>query len=187
MRGVRNGIQKSQIGPIHTMIHKLKIDRDLYMEMLMTRFPYCEVSPIKERELYLSVYSHYLGIEVDDSVFLKKGFVPPRLSTCKKLTSADAWRFIAELKSMLHQTGYKPYDEYGDRPGMAKPAALRKIAAMWAAVTRQKTRHDKDVALNRWLDHHFHISHIRFIEDNQVGKILFTLKAMKAQARTEVG
>ncbi len=156
MRRPRGKIDKLQIIQIHALVAKLKIDHDLYMDMLAERFPGSVTDPEN------------------------------KIATSTRLSYAEAARFIVELRKMLTETGYKKYDEYGIRPNMAKPAALRKIAALWNSVTRQVTQKDKDKALNEWLHHHFHISHIKFIEDYQVGKIVFTLKAMQAQKKTEV-
>lgn len=172
-------IIKGQSTQIHVLISQAGIDHDLYMEMLANRYPASVVDPKKERALYLEILAKH-----NPAATMEDGIV---LATCKKLSYRQAAEFIAELKEHLRQNNYKKYEELGDRPGMAKPAQLRKIDAMWSAVTRQTTQKDRNKALNRWLDHHFHVSHMKFVEDHQVGKIVASLRAMKFQKEREVG
>lgn len=131
---------------IHTLLSRLKIDDDLYREMLAQRFPKQCTKDMK--------YS------------------------CSYLSEMQANKFIWELQGYLKQQKYKPYDELKGRPGMAKPEQLRMISALWSQVSRQKSQKDKQKALRKFLEHHFHIASERWIEDWMVGKIIYTLKIM---------
>ena len=60
------------------------------------------------------------------------------------------------------------------RPGMATPAQIAKIRSLWKGYTG----HDDDQRLGHWLEKHFHVSHVRFLEDWRAGKALAILKKM---------
>jgi len=60
------------------------------------------------------------------------------------------------------------------RSGMATPAQLGKVRAMWRAYTGR----DDDLALGRWLETHFHVSHARFLTDVAAGKCIGVLGRM---------
>lgn len=60
------------------------------------------------------------------------------------------------------------------RPGMATPAQVGKIRTLW----RQYTGQDNDLSLGRWLDVHFHVSHVRFLSDAAAGKCVSVLFSM---------
>ena len=65
---------------------------------------------------------------------------------------------------------------YGStRPGMASPrqvAAIRRLWSEWSASG------DDDAALNRWLEHHFKVSALRFLDRDGAQKAITGLKAM---------
>lgn len=105
--------------------------------------------------------------------------------SCRYLTEMQARLFIKELQELLKQSNYKPYEELRGRPYMATPEQLRKISALWSSVSRQKTKKDKQRALRKFLEHHFHIASETWIEDWMVGKIVYTLKIMQEQKEKE--
>lgn len=103
--------------------------------------------------------------------------------SCSYLSETQANLFIRELQGYLKKQKYRPYDELKGRPGMAKPEQLRMISALWSQVSRQKSQKDKQKALRKFLEHHFHIASERWIEDWMVGKIIYTLKIMLNQTK----
>lgn len=73
------------------------------------------------------------------------------------------------------------FEHLGKRPGMATPAQLRKIEAIWMNVSRQETVKEKRMALNHFLSNRFEVSLIEWVPFEKVGKIIRTLEAMKQQ------
>lgn len=106
--------------------------------------------------------------------------------TCTALTFAQADLLIRRLSYIAEKVGtwqnrdaYRTrYNELGIRPGMATPAQLRMIEAMWHTVSYQEGDEAKERALNRFLLAHFRVSSLRWLEDWQAQKVIKTLGAM---------
>ena len=110
--------------------------------------------------------------------------------TCKKLTRAEAGRFIRSMEAIAKGMGIdtgrrRRRREWKRRPGMATPAQLRKIEAMWADVSRQKTPGEKRKALGAFLEKRFGVSDLAFVTHEMPGKIIHTLEVMKKQKQAE--
>jgi hypothetical protein len=71
-------------------------------------------------------------------------------------------------------------DFYGHRPGMATPAQINLIRALWGEYTDGD---GTDITLGKWLDKTFSISAIRFVDTKRAPKIITALKAMKKKAQ----
>lgn len=69
----------------------------------------------------------------------------------------------------------------GRREGMATPAQIGRIYALWKAYSGA----DDEQRLNRWLETHFHVSHVRFLESWPAGKAVAILKKMVEKKRTK--
>ena len=67
------------------------------------------------------------------------------------------------------------------REGMATPAQIGKILALWKAYSGR----DDDLHLGKWLEKHFHVSHVRFLDDRRAGKVIAVLNKMAAWARSK--
>jgi ferric-dicitrate binding protein FerR (iron transport regulator) len=63
---------------------------------------------------------------------------------------------------------------------MASPAKLRKIEAMWRAVSIKRTDDERAQALRRFILRLYHVSDARFLTDRQANKMIATLAAMAA-------
>ena len=110
--------------------------------------------------------------------------------TCKKLTRDQAGRFIRNMEAVakgmgIDVGGRRRRREWKRRPGMATPAQLRKIEAMWADVSRQKTPAELRKALGVFLEKRFGVSDLAFVTHEMPGKIIHTLEAMKKQKQAE--
>ncbi len=93
-----------------------------------------------------------------------------------QLNGAGFERVMAEFERMGFR-GTRPHisrTSNGKRPGMASPAQLGKIRAMWLAYTGR----DDDLAMGCWLETHFHVSHVRFLTDVAAGKCIGVLSRM---------
>ena len=103
--------------------------------------------------------------------------------TCKKLASDQAKTLIQDIEAFAKEwnidISLRP--DYVHRPGMATPAQLRKIEAMWANVSRAKTAKARRKALRTFLTKRFGVSDPRFIPHEMPSKIIHTLAAMKKQ------
>ena len=75
----------------------------------------------------------------------------------------------------------KSRTQAGRREGMATPAQLGKIHALWKAYSGS----DDDLRLGRWLEKHFHVSHSRFLEGGRAGKCISVLAKMAAYSRAK--
>jgi len=67
------------------------------------------------------------------------------------------------------------------REGMATPAQVGKILSLWKAYSGA----DDDLRLGQWLERHFHVSHVRFLEGRRAGKAVAVLEKMAAWARSK--
>lgn len=112
------------------------------------------------------------------------------VSTCKKLSREQAGRFVRNMESLAKgmglDVGSRRRREWKRRPGMATPAQLRKIEAMWAGVSRQKTAKERRKALGKFLEKRFGVSDLAFVTHEMPGKIIHALEAMVKQARVPV-
>ncbi len=128
---------------------------------------------------------HALGMPDEDyRNLLNKWF---GVETCLKLNYSQAEVSIQRLEYIAAKMGKwehwednrTKYNELGRRPGMASPAQLRMIEAMWAGVSYQKTSGEKGRALDRFIFNYFQISSLRFLESRHVKKIIRVLEEMK--------
>ncbi len=105
------------------------------------------------------------------------------VSTYKELSSKQAKTLIGDIEAFAKEwnidIGGKR--EWARRPGMATPAQLRKIEAMWKNVSRAKTAKARSKALRTFLTNRFGVSDLRFMTHEMPPKIIRALYAMKEQ------
>ena len=70
---------------------------------------------------------------------------------------------------------------YTHRAGMATPAQVTRIRALWGEFA---TVDDSGTALNRWLERTFKVSALRFVTEEQAAKAIRALRAMNRKAKT---
>jgi len=75
----------------------------------------------------------------------------------------------------------KSRTQMGRREGMATPAQVGKIRALWKSYSGS----DDDLRLGRWLEKHFHVSHLRFLEGWRAGKAIGVLVKMNEHAKAK--
>jgi Protein of unknown function (DUF1018) len=66
---------------------------------------------------------------------------------------------------------------YGERPGMASPRQVELIRELW----REWSGGDDAAALDRWLDHSFGVTSLRFATPDKASKAINGLKKMLAR------
>lgn len=90
---------------------------------------------------------------------------------------------LRHVKSVqLYGWGANKYECLGSRPGMAEPAQLRKIEAIWATKTYLNDPNQIDEGLRKFLEHKFRISHITFIRADIVERIIKAVQSIKRKA-----
>ncbi len=102
-------------------------------------------------------------------------------SSAKLLTEQEATSVLDMFKRLgwtpkTSKPKSKKYEDLANRDGMASPKQLRMIEAMW--MTGSNIREKNPAALRSFLNHKFGISDLRFIEDNQVGRIVRSIKSI---------
>lgn len=65
------------------------------------------------------------------------------------------------------------------REGMASAAQIGKIRALW----KSYSGNDDDLRMGHWLEKHFHVSHVNFLEAYRAGKAIAILLKMNAQPK----
>lgn len=65
------------------------------------------------------------------------------------------------------------------REGMATPKQIGRILGLW----REFSGNDNELSLGRWLEKHFHLSSVRFVESWRAGKVIAVLEKMAAWSR----
>lgn len=69
----------------------------------------------------------------------------------------------------------------GRREGMATPAQVGKIAALWKSFSGESD----DLQMGRWLEKNFHVSHVRFLDNRRASKAIVALEKMVAWAHSK--
>lgn len=92
----------------------------------------------------------------------------------------DEWGFEA----VMDRFWYLGFDSdfrartWGPRAGMASPAQVELIRALWREYTDGE---GDDRSLGKWLDRTFKVSALRFLPRGKAGKVITALKAMKSR------
>lgn len=67
---------------------------------------------------------------------------------------------------------------YGARNGMATTAQIKTIRDLW----REFCGADDEFRIGRWMEKHFHVSHVRFLDNVKAGKVIAVLIKMTRSA-----
>lgn len=101
-----------------------------------------------------------------------------KIST-KDLDTAD----FETMMGFFAYCGFTPLkaggEDYSERPGMASFAQIELISALWSEFTAHKAG---EAELNKWLDHYWRISSLRFLTAPDAPRIITALKEMKLRA-----
>lgn len=104
------------------------------------------------------------------------------------LSESEADRLIAQLRSLApgfaaaYSGGRRKYVEIGKRPGMASPAQLRMLEAMWAEVSIHHDAKGRALAFKDFLSSRFNVQDILWLQHSDVNRVVVALKAMRRQA-----
>jgi len=130
----------------------------------------------------IHVLKKTLGLEDED--YRNMLFDNYSVRSATELSFQQAKELITRMRE---QTGVKPgagpkkYDELEGRPGMASPAQLRKIEAMWRDVSVHIRPLERNEALERFLKNRFNVNGLKWLEMSKVQKIIRALQVMIKQ------
>lgn len=102
------------------------------------------------------------------------------VSSSKDLDERGFEAVMAEFARLgFHST--KGRTQTSSRAGMASAAQVGKIRGLWEAYSGSSD----DLRLGRWLERHFHVSNVRFLQDWNAGKAIAILIKMNDHARAK--
>jgi len=137
------------------------------------------------------VLKNCLGL--DDPTYrtvLREGF---RVDSSKQLNTVQADLLIRDLELKAVAAGVfeqrpgrrKKFEDLSGRGGMATPAQLRKIEAMWQDVSRASDPEQRRKALRSFVERVAKSSDLRFLDQDGAGKVINALKKMSQPKKNE--
>lgn len=128
-----------------------------------------------------------LGLE--DEVYREMLTVYRNCTSSKDLTTYEANNLLNNLRTKAKEIGvFKPYastkfkqykyNTLGTRKGMASPAQLRKIEAMWFEVSNQTTDITREKALLAFIKRVTNKDAIEFLTHYDISKLIKALEKM---------
>ena len=147
-----SGINKGQIKVLHTLVSKLGIGEDAYREM------------IQEAHGFSATCKDLSKDEADTII--------------KRLEEEAIAKGVWQKPAMTKAYGLK-YEELGDRPGMASPAQLRMIEAMWKGVSIMKSPGARAMALQKFIFRICKVQEMKWLRNYHVEKIVSAIEHMK--------
>lgn len=125
------------------------------------------------------------AMDMDDSAY-RAALSEWNVSSSKELEQFQAtlliknWEHKAIKMGAWQPKGKQKYENWGGRLGyMATPAQLRMIEAMWAEVSYTSGYSKRAKALQRFIKRIVGIDDLKWLQRNQVEKIIKALQAMK--------
>ena len=123
---------------------------------------------------------------LDDEVY-REMLMSFGVATCKNLTFTEAQILVEILSEKAIAAGkwQRPNKKYADLESrhidMATPAQMRKIEIMWGELYNVKTYENTQRTLRKFIQNHFKISDIRFIDKLTATKIIHVISKIKIQ------
>lgn len=163
-------ITAAQIKRIHTIISILKVSDDNYRAVLDSRFGVttCKALTITQAKSFLD--------ELEE--------LSRKMCNEQYQARQEADRQKAEEESRrAAESRPKKFDDLDNRPGMASGAQLRKIEAMWQDISIIPEAEPRARALRRFVLRITGCMGLRFLTDEDAGKVLNALTAMERRER----
>ena len=126
----------------------------------------------KRQTAAIAVARKQLGLS--DSEYRAALFDVAGASSAKQLDGTGFELLVDHFKRLGWQPRFRR-DFYGFRPGMATPAAISLIRALWDEYTGEA---GSDLTLGKWLHRTFGVSHPRFVTAEQAQKAIGALRGM---------
>jgi len=132
------------------------------------------------------------ALAIDDDTYRTMLFERFQVNSSKKLSFIVAGLFINELETMAlaagvweKRTGRKQrFNDLDGRAGMASPAQLRKVEALWAENSRVPEPQGRMKALRSFIYRVAGVSDLRFLDDDGAGKVLNALGTMDRKRKS---
>ncbi|HDH00339.1 MAG TPA: DUF1018 domain-containing protein [Nitrospirae bacterium] len=143
------------------------------------------MSIIKKQSVKIHTLKSKLKISDEDYRLMLSDYW---VSTSKDMSFDDAEALIGKLEgkaiasgvwSRYSARGKLRYEHLGERTGMATPAQLRKIEAMWKDVSYKHNPEKRQRALRKLIFRIVGVSDMSFIESGHVNKLIKTMQSMK--------
>lgn len=126
---------------------------------------------------------------LDDDVYREILSQYDGAKSSKDLCVKDAYELIYNLRTKAAEIGvFKPkksttfkqykYNVLGERKGMASPAQLRKIEAMWFDVSYQKDEESRKKAFTTFIKRITNKDSIKFLTHNDIKKLIKAMENM---------
>ena len=140
-----------------------------------------------DKEQIKKIHALKNALKMPDDYYRKLIFINyyPAASS-KDLTFEDARSFISQLEKKAVEKGVwkkhegkQAFERLGHRNGMASPAQLRMIDAIWKEVSRFDDDKKKHTGLRTFLLSRFKVSDLRFLDRRAAGKVISALKGMQ--------
>lgn len=134
----------------------------------------------REQIALIHVAAHQLGMGEEDYRALLMGTAGVRSS--RELDQAGFGRVMKRFKALGFAHTTPPAPQYGERPGMASPAQVDTIRALWHAWHGGEGIEGAR-ALRQWLERCYQVSDLRFCDVATAQKAIEGLKAMNGRKR----
>jgi len=151
------------------------------------------VSKRIDKKQIIKVHTLISALKLSDESYRQTLLHNFGVTTSKAITCDQANALIATLEEKaiekgvwIKHEGATKYENLGNRPGMASPAQLRKIEALWRDVTGLEGREDRKKTLRAFLNKRFKVADLRFLEADRVKKVIHALEHMKMQKNGEL-
>jgi phage gp16-like protein len=130
----------------------------------------------KERKAVIHVAKSQLAMTDEDyrALLLRAAGV----GSSSELDDAGFTKLMSEFERLGFRSA-KSRTQATHRKGMATPAQIGKIRALW----KSYSGNDDELRMGHWLEKTFHVSNVRFLEDWRAGKVIAVLEKMAAWAR----
>ncbi|MEA5113222.1 MAG: regulatory protein GemA [Geobacteraceae bacterium] len=135
-----------------------------------------------------AIHALKTAIGMDDSSYrlLLQEFAG--ITTSKALNMGQAEELIEDLKCKAGQQAWTrkeggQHSDLAGRPGMATPAQLRMIEAIWKKVSRAEDTEARTKALRAFIQRIAKVSDLRFLDREGAGKIINALESMQTRVQ----
>lgn len=128
--------------------------------------------PLTRKQLAL-IHLAKKQLQLDDEDYRALLKAAAGVASAKELDKAGFDRVMECFEGLGFQSSRRPRT-FGKRAGMATPAQVDYIRSLW----QQFSGRDDEKSLNRWLEHWFGVSSLRFADSHVAGQALTALKAM---------
>ena len=134
----------------------------------------------KDQKKVIHTLKHALKLSRDEYEVMLETY---GVTSSVNLTESEAQGLIKQLRKLANNL---KYDEFTGRQGMANPAQLRKIDALWRSVSFGRTYKAKTLGLKTFLRTRFDVANMGAVTAFKVTPIITAIKAMAEKQTKEI-